>query len=79
MTIEVRDNPELRRYEARAGGHVVGVALYELRDGRIVFTHTEVSPGAEGGGVGSTLVREALDDASRRALPSDEDERTIDG
>jgi predicted GNAT family acetyltransferase len=35
----------------------------------LVFTHTEVDPDHEGEGVGSTLVRGALDDARRRGMP----------
>ena len=34
---------------------------YEVRDGAVVFTHTEVEDAFEGQGVGSTLVKAALD------------------
>ena len=34
----------------------------------VVFTHTEVLPAHEGEGVGSTLVRHALDDVRSRGL-----------
>jgi len=33
-----------------------------------VFTHTEIDDASEGRGLGSTLVRAALDDARRRGL-----------
>jgi hypothetical protein len=62
MELTVTDVPEADRYEARAGDRVVGLAAYQRRGDRVVFTHTEVDPDAEGSGVGSTLVRGALDD-----------------
>lgn len=61
--IDVRDAVTERRYEARQAGTVVGVLLYELDGDVVTFTHTEVEPQAEGTGVGSALVRRALDDA----------------
>lgn len=68
-SIAVRDVPEQRRYEARiAGVDDVAVANYRLRDGTIVFTHTEVPPAFAGRGVGMRLARFALDDAARRHL-----------
>jgi predicted GNAT family acetyltransferase len=62
MTIDVTDLPDQHRFEARdSGGTVLGVAEYRREPGLVVFTHTEVDPRHEGHGVGSTLVREALD------------------
>lgn len=60
--VEVSDNPEENRYEARIGGELAGFAVYELRPGSIVFIHTEVDPAFEGHGVGSALVRHSLDE-----------------
>lgn len=64
--LEVRDQPDDRRYEVWAGGERAGFAAYQLHEDRIVFTHTEVADRFEGQGVASTLVREALDDVRRR-------------
>jgi predicted GNAT family acetyltransferase len=62
MTIDVTDLPDQHRFEARDDeGNVLGVAEYRREPGLVVFTHTEVDPRLEGHGVGSTLVREALD------------------
>jgi predicted GNAT family acetyltransferase len=62
MTIDVTDLPDQHRFEARDDdGTVLGVAEYRRAPGLVVFTHTEVDPRLEGHGVGSTLVREALD------------------
>ena len=65
---EVRDAPDLNRYEIRADGELAGFAAYRLADDRIVMTHTEIDPAFEGRGLGSTLARAALDDARARGL-----------
>lgn len=64
--VTVTDNPAASRYEARVGDEVAGFAAYRLREGVIVFTHTEVDPAHEGTGVGSVLARGALDDVRER-------------
>ncbi|SDO30838.1 GNAT family N-acetyltransferase [Geodermatophilus sp. DSM 45219] len=66
MELTVTDVPEAGRYEVRDGDRVLGLAAYRREDDRVVFTHTEVDPDAEGGGVGSTLVSGALDDVRAR-------------
>lgn len=68
VAVEVRDNRDEQRYEATVDGELAGFAEYRSRPGLIAFIHTEVNSAFEGQGVGSTLVREALDDARRRAL-----------
>jgi uncharacterized protein len=66
--MEVRDNRDEERYEASVDGDFAGFAVYRSRPGLIAFMHTEVDSAFKGEGVGSTLVREALDDARRRDL-----------
>jgi uncharacterized protein len=66
MDLSVRDNPEAGRYELGDGDRVVGVASYERRGDTWVFTHTEVDPDEGVSGLGSTLVRGALDDVRTR-------------
>jgi predicted GNAT family acetyltransferase len=66
MELTVRDNPEAGRYELLDGDRVLGVAAYERRGDTVVFTHTEVDPDAGESGLGSTLVRGALDDVRAR-------------
>jgi predicted GNAT family acetyltransferase len=68
MELTVTDVPEAARYEARAADRVLGRAAYRRDSDRVVFTHTEVDPDAEGSGVGSTLVRGALDDVRAHGL-----------
>jgi uncharacterized protein len=68
METTVRDNPEENRYEIRDGDRVLGLAAYERRGDTVVFTHTEVDPDAGQDGLGSTLVRAALDDVRSKGV-----------
>ena len=68
MSVAVQDAPERHRWEAHETGALAGFADYRAEDGRVVFTHTVVEPAFEGRGVGSALVRTALDDARARGL-----------
>ena len=56
------DVPDDSRYEIRDGDRRLGLAAYARRGDQVVFTHTEVDPDAGQSGLGSTLVRAALDD-----------------
>jgi uncharacterized protein len=68
VDLEVRDNRDDQRYEATVDRELAGFTEYRLRPGLIAFIHTQVDSAFEGQGVGSALVREALDDARRRGL-----------
>ncbi|HEY2877140.1 GNAT family N-acetyltransferase [Nocardioides sp.] len=59
--VEVRDNPEQRRFEAYVDGKLAGFSAYDLTDGGIMILHTEVDDAFEGQGVGSALARQMLD------------------
>ena len=68
--VTVQDHAERRRYEASTeSGVVAGFAEYQDRDGVRVFTNPEVDDAFEGQGVGSALVRAALDDVRTQGLP----------
>jgi uncharacterized protein len=56
----VVNNPGRQRYELTVDGHIAA-AYYEKTDGVITFLHTEVPPELGGKGIGSKLVRSALD------------------
>ena len=60
MPDSVRNNPALNRYELDVDGRTA-VSYYRLAPGVITFTHTEVPPELEGHGIGSRLVRGALE------------------
>ncbi len=65
---EVRDDKDKLRYEILLDGTVVGFIQYTMRDGRLVFVHTEVQPVRQRKGLASELVQRALDDVRRRDL-----------
>jgi uncharacterized protein len=66
VATEVRDNPAQRRYEAYVDGELAAFSEYGRTGDRVTFVHTRVEPAFEGRGVGSDLVRGALDDVRRR-------------
>jgi predicted GNAT family acetyltransferase len=66
MEPTVTDAPENSRYEIRDGDRLLGQAAYQRRGDQVVFTHTEVDDDQEHSGLGSTLVRAALDDVRSR-------------
>jgi predicted GNAT family acetyltransferase len=66
--VTVADNPAKDRYEARLGDRIVGISVYRVIRGRVVFLHTEVDESMEGRGIGSRLASGALDDVRARGL-----------
>lgn len=64
---DVQDNPSQQRYELIVDGHLAG-AYYKFADGVITFVHTEVPKELGGRGIGSQLVKGALDDARAKHL-----------
>lgn len=64
----VLDVAEWSRFEIHVGGQMAGFAAYRSRPGLLVFTHTEIDEAYEGRGLGSALIRTALDTARRRGL-----------
>ncbi len=68
METTVRDAPDADRYEIRDGDRLLGIAAYQRRENEIRFTHTEVNPDAGESGLGSRLVRSALDDVRGKGL-----------
>ena len=60
MTGAVRDNRAEQEFTLTVDG-AVAIAAYQREGGRIVFTHTQVPEALEGHGVGSRLIRGALD------------------
>lgn len=66
--IQVTDVPERHRFEITSDGELAGFAEYRLSDGVVELPHTVVDDAFEGQGIGSTLVRHALDSARERGL-----------
>ena len=62
MTEDIRNNTKLHRFELDVDGRTAA-AYYKLAPGVITFTHTEVPQELSGHGIGSKLVRSALEAA----------------
>ncbi len=65
-TVEVRDHPDESRFEAYVDGRLAGYSAYLLAGNTLTFLHTEVDDAYEGQGVGSSLVRQSLDQLRER-------------
>ncbi len=57
---DIIDNTEKHRFELAVDGHIAAT-YYDIADGVITFIHTEVPSELGGKGIGSKLIREALD------------------
>ena len=62
------DNVALHQYEFRIGDLIPRIEYIKTKNGEIYLTHTEVPTALEGKGVGSSLVRLALEDIERQQL-----------
>jgi hypothetical protein len=67
MPSSVRANQQLHRFELDVDGHIA-FSEYQRVDNTITFMHTEVPKELEGRGIGSTLVRGALELAKGQGL-----------
>jgi predicted GNAT family acetyltransferase len=67
---EVRNNEPRSRYELDADG-ALAIAQYEMEGDVIRLTHTIVPSEVEGRGIGSRLIKGALDDIRGRGLHVD--------
>jgi predicted GNAT family acetyltransferase len=65
--LNVTHNPDASRFEVRLGDEVA-VIEYQMRDGDIALTHTEVPPAFEGMGIGGKLAQFALEYAQDAGL-----------
>ena len=68
MNVSVRDNPNELRYELQVDGELAGEIRYRLEPGAVVLVHTDIDPRFEHHGLGSELVKGALDDLRARGL-----------
>ena len=57
---DITNNKTEHRFELAVDGHVA-MSYYKIADGVVTFTHTEVPPELGGKGVGSKLIKGALD------------------
>jgi uncharacterized protein len=66
--ITIENNADKQQYEAKLDGKVVAFAEYRPIGQSIMFTHTEVNEDLEGKGVGSELIRYALEDTKAKGM-----------
>jgi predicted GNAT family acetyltransferase len=64
---DVVNNRAHHRYELTVEGHIAA-SYYKVADGVITFMHTEVPPELGGKGIGSKLIKGALDQARADGL-----------
>lgn len=64
---EVTNNAEKHRFELAVDGQIAAT-YYEIADGVITFVHTEVPPELGGKGIGSKLIKGALDQVRKDGL-----------
>lgn len=64
---EVTNNAEKHRFELAVDGQIAAT-YYEIADGVITFIHTEVPPELGGKGIGSKLIKGALDQVRKDGL-----------
>ena len=64
---EIVNNKALHRYELAVDGHLAAT-YYKLDGGVITFIHTEVPPELGGKGIGSKLIKGALDQVRAEGL-----------
>ena len=68
MEVAVTDHPDEARYELTVDGERAGFVTYRESPGSLALLHAEVDPARERKGLGSALVRGALDDIRARGL-----------
>ena len=64
--IAVHDDPERHAYIVTVDGAEAGKTVYHMRGGRHIFVHTEVDDAYAGKGIGTKLVKTALDEVRGR-------------
>jgi predicted GNAT family acetyltransferase len=67
MADTVLDNPARSRFELEVEGHIA-FSEYRLAGDTLTFIHTEVPDALAGKGVGSRLIKGALDQIRQRGL-----------
>ena len=68
MSISVLKNDELNRFEIYSDGELAGFVDFKIENQMISYTHTEIDPRFGGQGLGSQLIKEALDKALEQDL-----------
>ena len=67
MRYQLIDNKEKKRYEFQLPEHTPHIEYIRTKD-KIYLTHTEVPVALEGQGIGSEMVKQALEDVKEKDL-----------
>lgn len=62
------DNKEKKQYEFHIGEYMPKIEYIKSETGEIYLTHTEVPVALEGQGIGSQLIKKALEDIKSQGL-----------
>ena len=68
MSISIVKNEELSRFEIYSDRELAGFADFKIENQMISYAHTEIDPRFGGQGLGSQLIKEALDEALEQNL-----------
>ena len=68
MSISIVKSEKLNRFEIYFDGELAGFAEFEVSNQKISYPHTEIDPRFGGQGLGSQLIKEALDEALEQNL-----------
>ena len=68
MSISIFKNDELKRFEIYSNAELAGFADFKIENQMISYTHTEIDTRFGGQGLGSQLIKEALDEALEQDL-----------
>lgn len=66
--IAILDHPEDEYYEVTSGDDRVGMLVYHVIGSKLTITHTWIAESHRGQGLGSRLIRHALDDIRTRSV-----------
>ena len=68
MSISIVKKEELNRFEIYSDGELAGFVEFKIANQKISYTHTEIDPKFGGKGLGSQLIKEAIDEALEQNL-----------
>ena len=68
MSISLLKNKELNRFEIYSDGELAGFADFKIKNQMISYTHTKIDPRFGSKGLGSQLIKDALDKALEQNL-----------
>ena len=64
MSYQLIDNEAAKQYEFHIDGQIVRIEYIKV-PGKIFLTHTEVPPSMEGKGLGSSIIKAALEEVKK--------------